>query len=598
MAAVEKEIEKLREQIRVHDYKYYVEAEPVITDLEYDKLMNKLKKLESDRPDLVTPESPTQRVGGQPIEGFETVPHRTRMLSIDNTYSEEELREFDTRLRKVLGGASVEYVVELKIDGVAISLIYEHGVLTQALTRGDGIQGDDVTSNVRTIQDVPLKLPTDNPPPLLEARGEIYMDNNDLAKLNKQMEQRGKNTLANARNATSGSMKLLDPSLCAARPLRCFIHSAGVMDGVDAKTHIEFLDLVHGYGLRPTPFVEAYKSMDAAIKKCEEWIERTHDLDFEIDGLVLKANCFDQREQAGTTAKAPRWVIAYKFEKYEAVTTLNAVTFQMGKAGTLTPVAELEPVQIAGTTVSRASLHNFEEVKRKDIRVGDTVVVEKAGKIIPHVVRVEEHLRTGKEKRIRVPSKCPICPNEKIRDLERDEGGTYVRCLNLTCQAKLKEKLEHYAGRSAMDVDGLGESLIEMLVDEGMVKSYGDLYRLTELELISLPRVGKKSATNLLNALEGSKSRDVDRLLTGLAISHVGRSVSALLADTFGTVQAIQQASVEELEAINEIGPAIAQSVHDYLNGEQGKATIEDLDSLGLNMGLPLSEDAEEEEDD
>jgi len=574
------EILALRDEIRHHDHQYYVLAEPDITDGQYDKLYKRLQQLEAEHPELDSPDSPTHRVGGAPIEGFQTVPHRSPMLSIDNTYTEDEVREFDARMKKLLEDEQIDYVVELKIDGVAVSLTYEKGLLTQALTRGDGENGDDITSNIRTLKDVPLKLLTKKPPERLEVRGEVYMTNQGLAHLNKQLEAAGDRVLKNARNGTAGSLKLLDPRLCAQRPLRFFAHSVGQDAALTAKRHTEFLKTVAEFGLRPTPFVESYPSIEAALEACNRWIERTHELDFEIDGLVIKVDRFDQRKRLGYTAKSPRWVIAYKFEKYEAITKVLDVRLQVGKSGALTPVAYLEPVEIAGTTVQHASLHNFDEIERKDIRIGDTIVVEKAGKIIPHVVRVEEHKRTGKEKKIERPTHCPVCGSE----VEKDPRSPRIICISPECPAQLKEKLRFYASRGAMDIEGLGDKLIEQLADSKMVKRFADLYHLKLDQLMELERMGKKSAENLLAGIEASKERDLACLLCGLGIPHVGSRVSEVLAGHFGDMESLAKASVEDLTQVNEIGEIIAQSVQHFLSNPLGKETIESLAEAGVNM--------------
>lgn len=579
-ASVRRQIEELRRQIEHHNYLYFVEGEPEISDREFDRLMERLEELERKHPELVTPDSPTRKVGGEPVEGFPTVRHRVPMLSIDNTYNEDELRKWDKRVGDGLGNEPVEYVVELKIDGVAVSLLYEAGTFTRGATRGDGQQGDDITANLRTVRGVPLRLMGKRRPRVLEVRGEVYMTNHDLSVLNEELEEKGQRLLANPRNATAGSLKLLDSQLCAKRRLRFFGHSAGYREGYEVATHMEFLKDLRRLGIPATPHVACFDSIEKAIEHCAVWIERTHELDFEIDGLVLKVNRLDQRERLGATSKAPRWMIAYKFEKYEATTKLKAIRIQVGKTGALTPVADLEPVQLAGTTVSHASLHNADEIERKDVRVGDTVVVEKAGKIIPHIVRVETHRRSGRERRFRFPTRCPVCKSE----VERDEGGVYIRCPNPSCPAQLKERLRYFAHRSAMDIEGLGDKLIEQLVDHGMVKSYADLYRLQRDQLEGLERMGKKSADNLVRAIEESKKRDLPRLITGLAIRHVGARVAEVLAEHFGSMEALEKASEEELTAIDEIGPVIAHSVHQFLHSDAGRHTVAELGKLGLNM--------------
>jgi DNA ligase (NAD+) len=574
------EIAKLREEIRYHDRKYYVQAAPEISDVAYDRLVEHLKKLEAKHPDLITPDSPTRRVGDQPVEGLEQVEHRVAMLSIDNTYSIQELHEYAARTRKLLGKESIEWVVELKIDGVAVSLLYENGALVRGVTRGNGRVGDDITHNVRTVRDVPLRLLGDSVPGVLEVRGEIYMTNSDLVRLNELQRRQGKPPFANTRNVTAGSIRQLDPRVCAERRLRFFCHSVGYTEGLKAKTHMEFLDELRSYGLPVTPNVECFASFEAAVDHCEELIGRLHELDFEIDGLVLKVNRFEQRERLGATSKSPRWLVAYKFEKYEATTRLGAIRVQVGKTGAVTPVADLEPVELAGTTVSRASLHNADEIDRKDVRPGDVVVVEKAGKIIPHVVRVEKHERKGKLRKYVFPESCPECETKLVKD----EGGVYIRCPNPQCPAQIRERIRYFASRNAMDIEGLGDKLVDQLVGQGLVTGYGDLYRLTLDQLMRLERMGRKSSENLLAGIEASKDRGLARLLNALAVRHVGARVAAVLADSFGSMDSLMAASVEQLSEINEIGPIIAQSVFDYLHSPHGQQTIADLRSLGIAM--------------
>ena len=574
------QIAALREEIRRHDRKYYVEAAPEISDLEYDRLMERLKKLEAEHPELVTPDSPTQRVGGEPVEGLAQVEHRVPMLSIENTYSIEELKQYGQRTAKLLRGEPIEWVVELKIDGVAVALIYEHGLLVRGATRGNGRTGDDVTHNLRTVHHVPLRLAGGEVPPVLEVRGEVYMTNSDLVALNEERKGRGEEPFANTRNVVAGSIRLLDPRLCAQRRLRFFCHGLGFAEGLRAATHMEFLDQMRRAGLPATPEVRCFQTFDAAVEHCEQLVERLHELDFEIDGLVLKVNRFDQRERLGATSKSPRWVIAYKFEKYEATTRLRAIRVQVGKTGAVTPVADLEPVNLAGTVVSRASLHNADEIERKDVREGDVVVVEKAGKIIPHVVRVEKHLRERPLPRFVFPEKCPDCG----RNLVRDEGGVYIRCPNLDCPAQVKERIRHFASRNAMDIEGLGDKLVDQLVDNQLVRRYGDLYRLTLEPLMGLQRMGRKSSENLLAEIEASKGRGLGRLLGALSIRHVGHRVAAVLAQAFGSMDALRQASVEQISQTPEIGPVIAQAVYDYLHSDFGAQTIDDLRRLGVAM--------------
>jgi DNA ligase (NAD+) len=573
-------IEQLREQIRHHDYKYYVQAAPEISDLDYDRLLEELKRLEAEHPELVTSDSPTQRIGDQPVSSLPQVPHRLPMLSIENSYSTDELKQFADRVAKGLPGEKVEWVVELKVDGVAISALYEHGRLVRAVTRGNGAVGDDVTHNFRTIEGVPLRLLGDNPPAVLEVRGEVYMTNSDLVTLNERQKEKGEQLFANTRNVSAGSIRMLDPRIAAERKLRFFVHGAGYCEGVQATNHMQFLAEVRSYGLPTTPLVERFDSFDQAIEHCESVIGRLHELDFEIDGLVLKVNDFAQRERLGMRSKSPRWVVAYKFEKYEAKTRLNAINVQIGKTGAITPVAELEPVLLAGTIVSRASLHNADEIERKDVRVGDWVIVEKAGKIIPHIVRVEVHERTEDLPKFPFPTECPECATPLVKD----EEGVYIRCPNINCPAQLRERLRFFASRNAMDIEGLGDKLVDQLVAHKLVTRYGDLYRLTEAQLTGLERMGRKSALNLLEGVEKSKSRGLVRLLNALSIRHVGARVAQVLAEHFGSIEALQQAKLEEINAVPEIGGIIAQSVFNFLHSDYGQETINDLKQLGLDM--------------
>ncbi len=574
------EVRKLREEIRRHDRLYYVEAAPRISDLEYDRLMERLQQLEAEHPELLTPDSPTQRVGGEPVGELTEVAHRVPMLSIDNTYSMEELRKYGDRVARLLPGERVEWVVELKIDGVAVSLLYEGGRLARGVTRGNGRTGDDITHNVRTIRDVPLQLAGKDVPPVLEVRGEIYMTNSDLVRLNELQDKKGLAAFANTRNVTAGTVRMLDPKVCAERRLRLFCHGVGYAEGLKAATHMEFLHEIDGYGLPATPQVECFASLDAACEHAEELVGRLHELDFEIDGLVLKVNRFDQRERLGATSKSPRWVIAYKFEKYEATTRLNAIRVQVGKTGAVTPVAELEPVELAGTTVSRASLHNADEIERKDVREGDVVVVEKAGKIIPHIVRVEKHQREGSLPEFAFPEKCPECGTKLVRD----EGGVYIRCPNVECPAQLRERIQYFASRNAMDIEGLGDKLVEQLVDTRLVRCYGDLYRLKVDDVQSLERMGRKSSENLLAGVEASRERGLARLLNALSIRHVGARVATVLAVHFGSIDALLEATEEQIAGVHEIGPIIAKSVYDFLHSDFGRHTIDDLRSLGVKM--------------
>jgi DNA ligase (NAD+) len=583
---IQQQLDALRAEIRAHDRAYYIDAAPTISDLDYDRLLKRLKDLEGAHPELVTPDSPTQRVGDAPIPELNPVVHRIPMMSMDNTYSLDELQKYGERTAKLLSGEEIAWDVELKIDGVAISITYENGRLVQAATRGDGQVGDDVTHNVRTIGDVPLRLLGDDVPAVVEIRGEVYMTNTDLADINAKRQEAGLKLYANTRNTAAGAVRLLDPRLAAQLKLRFFCHGVGYSEGLAAESHSEFLKLIKQWGIPATPLVERFADFAAAANHCESLIERLHEFDFEVDGLVLKVDRYDQRERLGATSKAPRWLVAYKFEKYEATTKVNNIFVTVGKSGAVTPTADLQPVQIAGTTVSRAGLHNADEIARKDVRIGDTVVVEKAGKIIPHIVRVEKHLRPDDAQPFIYPAHCPECGSE----LEKDEGGVVIRCVNPACPAQLGQRLLYFASRSAMDIEGLGEKLAEQLIAEKLVDDLADLYALTTEQLTELERMGAKSAQNLVANIAASKARGLARVLNALSIRHVGVRGAATLASHFGSIDAMLAASVEELAAVEEVGPVIAASVRDFLHNDAGRRAIEQLRAAGVDMTAPKKE--------
>lgn len=603
MASIE-EVEALRDEIRRHDRKYYVEASPEITDLEYDRLLKKLEKWEAANPAWVTADSPTQRVGDEVSGDLDQVEHRVPMLSIENTYSLDELKQFLARVQKTLGkeaveqgaveqgaveqGADeqgaveqspVEWVMELKIDGVAATVVYEKGRLARAVTRGNGKVGEDITHTVRTIGDVPLKLIGDVPE-LLEVRGEVYMTNQDLTVLNLRRSEAGKAAFANTRNVTAGTLRLQDPKIAADRRLRFFCHGVGYCEGLSSTNHWEFLEQLKSFGLPATPHVYRFASGEAVVAQIDEIQSQLHELDFEVDGLVLKVNDFALRQQLGATSKFPRWVVAYKIEKYEAVTRLREIRTQIGKTGAVTPVAELEPVELAGTTVARASLHNAEEIERKDIRVGDWVVVEKAGKIIPRVVRVELHKRPEGTVAYDFPTHCPECETK----LEKDQGGVYIRCNNALCPEKLRQQIRYFASREAMDIDGLGEKIVDQLVAAKLVDGCAALYQLTVEQVGTLEGFGERKTSKLINAIAESKNRGLARVLAGLSIRHVGTTSARLLAQHFGDIDALETASVEDLSAVDEIGDIIAESVHEYLRSPLGTASISQLRQVGLDL--------------
>jgi DNA ligase (NAD+) len=576
-----REIEALRLEIEKHNRLYYVEAAPVISDREYDRLMESLEALEAEHPELVTHDSPTQRVGGQPLEAFVTVTHAVPMLSIENTYSFDEVREWDTRVRKGLNpGEVVHYAVELKVDGVAVSLRYEGGKFVLGATRGDGYQGDDITANLLTVRGVPKAL-GHHAPEVLEIRGEVYMTIAELVRLNGIRVAAEEEPYANPRNVTAGSLKLLDPKLCAARRLRFVAHGLGETRGIVARSYAEILKLLKDWGVPVSPHNTVYESIEEVIAHAERWQTLRNGLDFQTDGLVVKVDDLRQRERLGTRSKSPRWVIAFKYAAEQAVTKVLGIGVQVGKTGKLTPVADLAPVALAGTTVRRASLHNADEIARKDVRIGDTVVIQKAGEIIPQVMRVEVHSRDGSEVPYVFPTACPSCG----APVEREPDGVDLRCTNppSRCPEQLKESIRWFAHRDAMDVEGLGIKLIDQLVDKGLVSSLADLYRLDEETLAGLDRMGKKSAANLVSALDGCKSRPLDRFLTGLTIRHVGTRGAEVLAERFGTLEAVKSATLSDLEGVPEIGQVVASSVYDFFQDEANLRLLDDLGAVGVD---------------
>lgn len=577
--SIQDRIEELRRLIEVHNQRYYIEAAPEISDLEFDRLLLELRDLERRHPERVTPSSPTQRVGGGPIDGFRSVPHLVPMLSIENTYSEEEVREFDGRIRRLLEGETPLYIVERKIDGVSASLRYDHGLFSLGLTRGDGVRGDDITHNLRTVRDIPLRL-IGSPPPLLEVRGEVYMTHSELSRLNRLQAEAGERVFANCRNATAGSLKLLDPRQSSRRNLRLFAHSEGFLERVEPSSHAAFLDMVRGCGIPVVPHSGVVDSIDGVLAWCADALEERESLDYETDGMVIKIDSFAQRERLGATSRSPRWVIALKVELWQAETRVLDIRVQVGKTGTLTPVAELQTVEIAGTRVSRVSLHNADEIARKDVRIGDHVIVEKAGKIIPHVVRVELEKRTGGERPYIFPSACPVCQGE----VGRDEGGVYIRCLNPSCPAQLKERVRFLASRRALDIEGLGPALIDQLVDRGLVSALTDLYSLEARQLEGLERMGEKSAQNLVEAVGRSKGRGLARVLGGLGIRHIGEGNARLLADEFGEIRGLMEATEERLAAIPGIGPVVAESVYRFFRSRAGVEIVRELERYGVDL--------------
>ena len=601
----QQKIKELSEEIRRCDRLYFVENAPDVADHEYDYLVKELKRLEKEFPELVLPTSPTQRVG-EKLEGkAEVVRHDVPMLSIENVYNEGELREFVAAAQKKTD-KPLAWVCELKIDGIAASLHYENRELVRALTRGDGTFGEDITANVRTIRDVPLSLP-EGAPDRLEVRGEIYMTNDNLARINNMEYERARaagrefKPYANPRNLASGTIKQRDPAVCAERRLQFFAHSTGTDPGAVAPTHFEFMRKLREYGFSTAPLINRLPNFEEALAYVHEMQERLHELDFEVDGIVMKVDDFKTREEIGATSKFPRWIIACKFEKYEAQTKVNDIVVQIGKSGVATPVAELEPVEIAGTTVARATLHNAEEIARKDVRVGDAVVVEKAGKIIPHVVRVETYLRSESDppKPYEFPAVCPSCGSP----LRKDADTVFIRCVNPECPAQFRERLAYFASKEAMDIDGVGPSLVERLttplpgslLGDGsrLVRSFADLYSLTVEDLARLEGIQKKSAGNIVDAIQGSKTRGPARLLNALSIAGVGAQTAKEIIKKFRSFDALEEAkSPAEFLAVDGVGEILAQNLFDFFQSEEGRRVVRELRDAGLDMALaPLSEE-------
>jgi len=576
-----KEVEELRRQIEHHNYCYYVLDQPEIPDAEYDRLMRRLQELEAQYPELVTPDSPTQRVGAQPVEAFGTVRHTMPMLSLDNALSEEEFREWWRRTADGLGGERFEVVAEPKLDGLAVELIYEDGRFRLGATRGDGYTGEDVTQNLRTIRSVPLRLRERDGgvPSRLEARGEVYMEVERFREFNRQREEAGEPPFANPRNAAAGSLRQLDPRVTAARPLEILLYGVGVVEGVELRSHADELELLKDLGLRVVPY-RICRSPEEVQDFWAQMNEQREELPYEADGIVVKVNDRAQQERLGVRSRSPRFAVAYKFPPRQETTVVRDIEVQVGRTGALTPVARLEPVQVGGVTVSNATLHNQDEIERKDVRIGDTVIVQRAGDVIPEVVAVVKSKRTGRERKFKMPDRCPVCGSK----VERPEGEVVARCINFACPAQVKARIEHFASRGGMDIEGLGTKLVEQLVEKGLVRSPADLYFLKKEQLVGLERMGEKSAENLLNALEASKDRPLARCIYALGIRHVGEHVAEVLAERFGSLEALMNASYEELEATPEVGPVVARSVRDFFDREDNVKAIERLREGGVKF--------------
>ncbi len=577
----QRRIETLRKELHHHNQLYYQQARPEIGDREYDALMQELIDLEKAHPELISADSPTQRVGGEPIEGFKEVKHAVPMMSIDNTYDEQGVRDFDERVRKILAGDTPSYVLEPKIDGTAVSLRYEEGVLVLAATRGRGNVGDDITANARTIRSIPLRLNDAKAkvPKIVELRGEIYMENADFQKVNKAIQAQGEEPYANPRNLTSGTLKRLDSKIVAQRGLRFLTHGTGQVEPMPAESYWEWIELIKHWGLPVPKHTQQAANVDEALARIAAFASVRGTLPYQTDGMVMKVDSFEQRRRLGATSKAPRWVMAYKYEAEQQQTVLRNVRWQVGKGGNLTPVADLEPVFIGGVTVSHASLHNIDQIKRLEIHEGDTVIVERAGEVIPYVSGVIVGKRVKGAKAIAPPKKCPSCASP----VEKEADTPYIRCVNPACPDQVKERLRWFCARSQMDIENLGEKLIDQLVDRGMLKTFADIYKLTREGLLELERMGDKSAQNIIDAIEESRTRGLDRLLGGLGIRHVGTRVAFVLASHFGSLETIGKATLEELSSVHEIGEVIAQSVHDFFHNPAGKHAIEVLKAVGID---------------
>ncbi|MBI5190501.1 MAG: NAD-dependent DNA ligase LigA [Nitrospirae bacterium] len=575
----ETRINQLRDEIEFHNRKYYVDASPVISDKEYDDLLAELVRLEAEYPDLVTPDSPSQRVGGAPISGFTQVRHAAPMLSLDNTYNKEDLAEFDRRVAKLLQGEVYEYVVELKIDGVAASLTYEDGRLAVAATRGDGTTGDDITHNAKTIKSIPLgikELPDALRGKRFDVRGEIFLPLKSFRRINEERLEEGAEPFANPRNAAAGSLKQLDPKNVSKRGLDMFTYAL-VADSAAFRTHYESIEALRGMGFKTNPNIRLCNNIESVMEYCNYWEDKRDSLGYEIDGMVVKVNSLAQQAALGSTGKAPRWAISYKFPAKQATTELVGILASVGRTGAITPVAMLAPVQLGGVTVSRASLYNADNLDALGINVGDRVLIERGGEVIPKVVKVVEKRSDGV---FRLPDTCPVCGGA----VSREEGEAATRCINVGCGAQLLKNIEHYASRTAMDIDGLGPKVVELLVSNKLVHDFADLYALKAEQLEPLERMGRKSAENLIAAIDASRDRPLERLYYALGIRHIGAHSAEILAARYNSIDMLLQAEVEELTGLDEVGPVVARSLHEFFRGEQNLRVIEKLRAAGVRM--------------
>jgi DNA ligase (NAD+) len=583
----EQKIGKLREQLHNHGYRYYVLDDPEISDAEYDRLYRELLSLEKNFPALITPDSPTQRVGAKPASAFGPINHTIPMLSLDNALNEQEFRDFDARVKKGLETTDeIEYVCELKLDGLAVELVYENGLLTTGSTRGDGTTGENITLNVKTINSIPLKL-LDNfstAPDRLEIRGEVILGIQDFNNLNKEREKAGEPTFANPRNAAAGSLRQLDPKITARRPLDIYCYGLGQVIGMAFSSQIKLLQSLKSLGLKVNPHVQLKNGVDQVLQYYAQIIGLRESLPYEIDGMVVKVNDFDLQNELGIRSKSPRWAIAYKFPARQETTQIENIIVQVGRTGALTPVALMKPVNVGGVVVSRATLHNQDEIDRKDVRIGDWVVIQRAGDVIPEIVKVNKSKRNGSEKPFLLPEKCPVCKTQTIRPL----GEAVQRCFNYNCPAQLKERIYHYCSKRAMDIDGLGSKLVDQLVDKRLVSNVADLYRLTKNQLSTLDRMAEKSAENILGSINKSKDRPTDKLLFALGIRFVGEHVSKVLVNAFGPLETIAKVTKEKLSEVHEIGPQVADSVFEYFGNPENFAILEQLAHCGVQPKQPI----------
>ena len=574
-------IKELSREIERHNRLYYEQDQPEITDAEYDALFRELQDLETSFPELSLPDSPTRRVGGRPLAKFSQVRHSTPMLSLENAFTPKDLTDFDERIKRYLGlpGATrIPYVCEPKMDGVAVELVYEEGVFSIGSTRGDGVVGEEVTQNLKTIKDIPLRLNITQPPELLTVRGEVYLPLAAFQKLNREREEAGEPPFANPRNAAAGSLRQLDSKITAKRPLSIFCYAPGELKGISFSSQSDFLNSIPAWGLKTNPLMRVVSGVEEVLAYYDQMMETRDDLPYEIDGIVVKVDPFDMQRDLGEKSRSPRWATAWKFPPRQATTVVEDIVPQVGRTGVITPVAHLKPVEVSGVMVSRATLHNWEEMERKDIRKGDTVIVERAGDVIPAVVRALTEKRQGSETPLAVPPSCPVCGGEVVRT----PGEVAVRCVSLTCPAQLLERLKHFASRRAMDIDGLGEKFIEQLLNLNLVQDVADIYTLRKEHFMQFERMGDKLCENLLNAIESSKEREFSRLIFALGIRHVGEHTAKLLATSFGTMDHLARASMEELTSIREVGPQVAESITDFFRSEENLRVIERLTEYGV----------------